>query len=116
MQNNPAPDLHKTTHTEFTALFGQTKLVLDETPKAITPFGRLASFVTFLGQIGYAQEVQRLLPFAALTSNNSIPLAHTLTAFVVSVVAGARRFAFHAPAALRWDQGLEGDRRKLCGR
>ena len=29
--------------------------VLDETPKAITPFGGLASFITFLGQIGYAQ-------------------------------------------------------------
>ena len=93
MQNNPASDLHKTTRTEFTALFGSATLVLDETPKAITPFGGLASFVTFLGQIGYAPEVQQRLPFAAPTSNNAIPLAHTLTAFVVSVVAGARRFA-----------------------
>ena len=39
MQNNPASDLHKTTRTKFTSLFGQTKLVLEETPKAITPFG-----------------------------------------------------------------------------
>ena len=93
MQNNPASDLHKTTRTEFSSLFGQTKLVLDETPKAVTPFGGLVSFLTFLGQIGYAQEVQQRLPFAAPTSNNAIPLAHTLTAFVVSVVAGARRFA-----------------------
>jgi hypothetical protein len=37
--------------------------------------------------------VQQRLPFATPTSNNAIPLAHTLTAFVVSVVTGARRFA-----------------------
>src|SRR5215469_4956511 len=93
MQNNPAPDLHKTTRSEVTSLFGQTKLDLDETPKAITPFGGLASFITFLAQIGYVQTVQGHLPFAEPTSPNAIPLAHTLTAFIVSVVAGARRFA-----------------------
>jgi hypothetical protein len=93
MQNNPIANAHKTTRTEFSALFGSAKLVLDETSKAITPFGGLASFVTFLGQIGYAQQVQQWLPFAASTSNNAIPLAHTLTAFVVAVVAGGRRFA-----------------------
>ncbi len=79
MQNNPITDAHKTTRTEFTALFGSAKLVLDETAKAITPFGGLASFVTFLGQIGYARELQQWLPFATPTSNNAIPLAHTLT-------------------------------------
>lgn len=93
MQSNPASEPHKTTRTEFSSLFGHAKLVLDETTKAVTPFGGLASFVTFLGQIGYVQEVQQRLPFATPTSNNAIPLAHTLTAFVVSVVAGAQRFA-----------------------
>ena len=104
MQNNPASDLHKTTRVEINALFGQAKLILDETPKAITPFGGLVSFLTFLGQIGYPQEVQQRLPFAAPTSNNAIPLAHTLTAFVVAVVTGARRFA-HCQW-LRADHGL----------
>jgi hypothetical protein len=93
MQSNPASEPHKTTRTEFSSLFGHAKLVLDETTKAVTPFGGLASFVTFLGQIGYVQEVQQRLPFATPTSNNAIPLAHTLTAFVVSVVTGAQRFA-----------------------
>jgi hypothetical protein len=93
MLNKPASDSHKTTQVEISALFGQAKLYLDETPKAITPFGGLASFITFLGQIGYAQAVQRCLPFAPSTSPNAIPLAHTLTSFIVSVVAGARRFA-----------------------
>src|SRR5512137_3058350 len=93
MQNNPASDAHKTTRVKINALFGQAKFILDETPKAITPFGGLASFLAFLGQMGFAQAVAQRLPFAAPTSNNAIPLAHTLTAFIVSVVVGARRFA-----------------------
>ena len=93
MLKQPDPAPHKTTRTEITALFGDAKLVLDETPKAISPFGGLASFIAFLGQIGFAQEVQRRLPFAEPTSNNAIPLAHSLTAFLMAVVVGARRFA-----------------------
>ena len=83
------PPLHKTTRTEITALFGETKLVLDETPKAISPFGGLASFITFLGQIGFAREVQQQLPFTEPASNNAIPLAHALPAFLMAVVVGA---------------------------
>jgi hypothetical protein len=93
MLKQPAPTLHKTTRTEITPLFGQAKLVLDETPKAISPFGGLASFISFLGQIGFARQVQEHLPFTQPASNNAIPLAHSLTAFMMSVVVGARRFA-----------------------
>ena len=93
MLKQPGPTLHKTTRTEITSLFGEAKLVLDETPKAISPFGGLASFISFLGQIGFAREVQQHLPFAEPTSNNAIPLAHSLTAFLMSVVVGARHRA-----------------------
>lgn len=93
MLKQPGPTLNKTTRTEITSLFGQAKLVLDETPKAISPFGGLASFISFLGQIGFAREVQRRLPFAEPVSNNAIPLAHSLTAFLMAVVVGAQRFA-----------------------
>jgi len=51
---------------------------LDETPKAISPFGGLASFISFLGQIGFTQEVQRRLPFAEPASNNASPLPPAL--------------------------------------
>lgn len=44
MLKQPSPTLHKTTRTEITSLFGEAKLVLDETPKATTPFGGLTSF------------------------------------------------------------------------
>jgi hypothetical protein len=93
MLKQPGPTPHKTTRTEITSLFGDAKLVLEETPKAISPFGGLASFISFLGQIGFARQVQQQLPFAEPTSNNAIPLAHSLTAFLMSVVVGAQRFA-----------------------
>src|SRR5674476_1265910 len=93
MLKQPDPTLHKTTRTEITSLFGEAELVLDETPKAISPFGGLASFISFLGQIGFTREVQQHLPFAEPTSNSAIPLAHSLTAFLMSVVVGAQRFA-----------------------
>jgi|GEM_PF-2819209 len=69
MLKPPGPILHKTTRTEITPLFGQAKLVMDQTPKAITPFGGLASFLSFLGQIGFVGEVRRHLPFAEPASN-----------------------------------------------
>jgi hypothetical protein len=72
MLKQPDPTLHKTTRTEITSLFGEAKLVLDETPKAISPFGGLASFISFLGQIGFARQVQQHLPFAEPTSNPAI--------------------------------------------
>lgn len=93
MQTHPLADAHQTTPTEISPLFGEAKLVLDETPKAITPFGGLASFIEFLGRIEYTQQVQSALPFATPASNNAIPLAHTFTAFMVAVVTGVRRFA-----------------------
>lgn len=93
MKNDLLADGNKTTPVTFTPLFGSAKLVLDETPKAITPFGGLTSFVAFLQRIGFAAEVGKAMPFPAPTSPNAIPLAHTLTAFVVAVVSGASRFA-----------------------
>ena len=62
MLKQPDPTLHKTTRTELTALFGEAKLLLDETPKAISPFGGLASFISFLGQIGFARQVHAICP------------------------------------------------------
>jgi hypothetical protein len=93
MLKQPDPTLHKTTPVEITSLFGDAKLILDETPKAISPFGGLASFISFLGRIGFARQVQQHLPLAEPISNNAIPLAHSLIAFMMSVVCGAQRFA-----------------------
>ena len=93
MQKNPTAAPHQTTPTQISPLFGGAKLVLEETAKAITPFGGLASFIAFLGQIQYVEQLKAALPFAVPTSNNAIPLPHTFTAFLAAVVTGGRRFA-----------------------
>ena len=65
---------------------------LRETQREVTPFGGLVVFFEFLRQVGYCEAVKRHLPFR-LTSPNAIDPVQTFTAFLLSVVAGARRFA-----------------------
>ena len=97
-------------HTFVTPVFGKAKVKLSQTPRAVTPFGGLASFITFLDQIGYAEKLRAHLPWQ-LTSPNAIPLTHTLTAFCIGVIVGARRFAHtemaRAARALHALLGLE---------
>ncbi|MGC0779562.1 MAG: IS1380 family transposase [Candidatus Acidiferrum sp.] len=77
---------------------------LRETPRAVTPFGGLVVFIEFLRQVGYVEVVNRCLPFR-LTSPNALDPAQTFTAFLLAVLAGARRFA-HA-SLLRADTALQ---------
>jgi len=77
---------------EITALWGEKKVVLRETPRAVTPLGGLGVFIEFLQKVGYRQQVRRHLP-VHLVSPNAIPPGETFTAFLISVLAGARRFA-----------------------
>ena len=97
-------------HTVVSPLFGKAKVKLTHTPRAVTPFGGLASFLAFLHQRGFAAQVQTHLPWK-LTSPNAIPLAPTLTAFIIGVITGARRFAHtemaRADRALHALLGLE---------
>src|SRR6266436_5804242 len=82
----------KTVHWQITALWGGKKVELRETQRAVTPFGGLVVFLEFLWHVGYREAVSKYLPFR-LTSPNAIDPAATFTAFLLSVVAGARRFA-----------------------
>ena len=79
-------------HWQITALWGGKKVELRETQRAVTPFGGLVVFLEFLRQVGYREAVSKYLPFR-LTSPNAIDPVETFTAFLLSVVAGARRFA-----------------------
>lgn len=101
-----------TTHTpptaqndvlDFAPLAGGRHLLLTSTSKAVTPFGGLASFIAWLRQIGFLDQAARALPFS-YASPNAIPLAHTFTAFLLSVAVGASRFA-HCDW-LRFDSAL----------
>ncbi|MGB2675831.1 MAG: IS1380 family transposase [Candidatus Acidiferrum sp.] len=91
-------------HRQITALWGGRKVELRETPRAVTPFGGLVVFIEFLRQVGYVEVVNRCLPFR-LTSPNALDPAQTFTAFLLAVLAGARRFA-HA-SLLRADTALQ---------
>jgi Transposase DDE domain group 1 len=93
----------KTVPTQITALWGGKKVELRETPRAVTPFGGLVVFFEFLRQVGYVEVVKQCLPFR-LTSPNALDPAQTFTAFLLVVLAGARRFA-HA-SVLRADVAL----------
>jgi hypothetical protein len=88
---------------EITSLFGKKKVILRQTPRAVTPFGGLTVFVEFLNQIGFVSQVTQHMP-VQLRSPNAIPPAQTFTAFLIAVLAGARRFA-HA-GWLRADRAL----------
>jgi hypothetical protein len=88
---------------EITTLWGEKKVVLRETPRAVTRFGGLSVFIAFLQKISYRQQVSEHLP-VHLASPNAIDPAQTYTAFLISVVAGARRFAH--TSLLRADRAL----------
>ncbi len=90
-------------HRQITSLFRQNKVILQETKRPVTPYGGLAVFGAFLDKIGYAKAVRECMPIT-LTSPNAIDPVETFTAFMVSVLAGARRFAH--TGLLRLDRAL----------
>ena len=57
---------------KITPLWGEKKVVLRQTPRAVTPFGGLSVFIEFLRKIGYRQQVSEHMP-VHLQSPNAIP-------------------------------------------
>jgi len=90
-------------HREITSIFAQNKVILRETKRAVTPYGGLSVFVEYLRKIGYSETIHAHMP-VCLKSPNAIDPTETFTAFLVSVLSGARRFA-HA-GLLRLDGAL----------
>jgi len=91
--------------SEVTQIFGGRKVVLNETDRALTPFGGMVVFLEFLNKIGFVKKVIECMPVTH-RSPNSIPPAQTYIAFLISVAAGARRFA--QTSWLRGDRALHG--------
>ena len=77
---------------DFAPLSGAGQVHLSSTPKSITPFAGVVSFIAWLRGIGFYQRVAVGMPFA-YSSPNAIPLVNTFCAFLFSVVLGASRFA-----------------------
>src|SRR5438093_1047142 len=88
---------------EITALLSDERLILRETQRAVTPFGGVAVFVSFLGKIGFVEALRQHMPIRWKSPNHIDPSC-TFTAFLMSVLVGARRFA-HA-SLLRGDRAL----------
>src|SRR5580698_7866188 len=91
--------------TEGSQIFGGGKISLEETDRALTPFGGMVVFLEFLNKIGFVKKVIECMPVTH-RSPNSIPPAQTYIAFLISVAAGARRFA--QTSWLRGDRALHG--------
>ena len=85
------------------ALLSDGWLMLRETQRAVTPFDGMAVFILFLGKIGFVEAVRQHMPIHWRSPNHIDPTS-TFTAFLVAVLAGARRFA-HA-SLLRGDRAL----------
>jgi hypothetical protein len=89
---------------EITALLSDERLILRETQRAVTPFGGVAVFVSFLRKIGFVEALRQYMPIRWKSPNHIDPSC-TFTAFLLSVLVGARRFA-HA-GLLRGDRALQ---------
>ena len=96
--DNPVP-------REIGALLSNERLILRQTQRAVTPFGGLAVFISFLQQVGFVEKVRQHMPIRWRSPNHIDPTA-TFTAFLMAVLTGARRFA-HA-GLLRGDRALHG--------
>jgi len=87
----------------ITALLSDERLILRETQRAVTPFGGIAVFISFLNKICFVDAVRQHMPIR-FSSPNQIDPSFTFTAFMVSVLLGARRFAH--TSLLRGDRAL----------
>jgi len=100
MESNPADN---PVPQEITALLSNERLILRETQRAVTPFGGLAVFISFLAKIGLVGKLRQHMPVRWKSPNHIDPTA-TFTAFLMAVLVGAKRFA-HA-GLLRGDRAL----------
>jgi DNA-directed RNA polymerase subunit N (RpoN/RPB10) len=93
----------KRVQREINALLSGERVILRETQRAVTPFGGLAVFVSFLNAIGLVEQVRQHMPIRWQSPNHIEPTG-TFMAFLMSVLVGAKRFAH--TSLLRGDRAL----------
>src|SRR5512139_3878837 len=98
---NFSPD--KAVPREIRALLSGERLKLRETERAVTQFGGVTVFVEYLNRIDLIGQLRQHMP-VRYVSRNQIDPSTTLVCFLMSVLAGARRFAH--TAWLRGEQAL----------
>ena len=88
---------------EFKPLFGGGKIKICDTQRAVTPFGGLSVLIEFFRRVGLVEELQDRRLYQPKSPNHYDP-GQILVGFMLSVIAGAQRFA-HANQ-LRADRAL----------
>ena len=73
---------------EIIALLSDERLILRETKRAVTPFGGIAVFLSFLRKIGFVETIRQHMPICWKSPNHIDPTV-SFTAFLVSVLVGA---------------------------
>lgn len=89
-QSSQAPEQND--WQEFKPLFGGGKIKICDTLRAVTPFGGLSVFIEFLGRVGLVEQLASQAPYQPKSGNHYDP-GQILVGFVLSVIAGAQRFA-----------------------
>ena len=89
---------------DFKPLFGGGKIKICDTLRAVTPFGGLSVLIEFFGRIGLVEQLQTQEFYQPKGPNHYRP-GQILVGFMLSVIAGAQRFA-HANQ-LRADRALQ---------
>lgn len=77
---------------EFRPLFGGGKIKICDTLRAVTPFGGLSVLLEFFGRIGLVEQLQNRQFYQPRSPNHYDP-GQILVGFMLSVIAGAQRFA-----------------------
>jgi len=63
----------KSVPREITALLSDERLILRETQRAVTPFGGVAVFISFLGKVGFVEAVRMHMPIRWKSPNHIDP-------------------------------------------
>src|SRR5271169_3418468 len=90
---------------EFKPLFGGGKIKICDTLRAVTPFGGLSVLIEFFARIGLVEQLENRQFYQPESPNHYDP-GQILVGFMLSVIAGAQRFAH--TNQLRADRALQG--------
>jgi hypothetical protein len=100
---NPSQASEQNDWQEFKPLFGGGKIKICDTLRAVTPFGGLSVLIEFFARIGLVEQLENRQFYQPESPNHYDP-GQVLVGFMLSVIAGAQRFA-HANQ-LRADRAL----------
>jgi hypothetical protein len=89
-QSSQAPEQND--WQEFKPLFGDGKIKVCDTLRAVTPFGGLSVFIEFLGRVGLVEQLANQASYQPKSGHHYDP-GQILVGFILSVIAGAQRFA-----------------------